>query len=697
MAEHYKLNLLDIALESFDVKIGFGDDPTITVRNIDIYYAYNSSANFIWYKSYNPNIIATGLSMLFAAQVVDLFEEEDDVYFNNFIFTIYFLVFVFIAKIKIFPKGTRKEQYDRFVKVFWSFYETIFENTNAICDPIIYQRVKEFIFNDVKIFFALYHIFEEIAGYFYIINDDYPEYLKRLLAGDLHHKVHEKYTKTYLEDHENLSKSTTFTAVESKIIDLILPADILIRYLFGDDEGKFISKHILSTLYIPSHLNTLMESFIHSWKNVKECIEYSIEFSPLKKNFFFGLQNYIKEKIRGFKDLKDGKNMASYDNLDNDIDGFLSYLADWDQIEIDSLPWDVHIQTITLDRLVNFYISFVGGFWVARVDSWYIRLHRPLLLRKLLTQYSLFGETSATTLFYAKYFTLYEKNVFYYQYIFNHVRSGKDSFILPNKALIISHESNFFIIQLLNESFRSILLQDINHSDIKLYIKNPEILDIFKNYFLQDISKYIKLGDKELLSILYTPFNNIGLEKSISDTIIEYSDERDIITIKDRMYCLDFRIYKIYSEQITISPIFHGYEAPLLLWLLATLKETLFWFVLYIQYIISCEESHQKNYCSDILIEIYCKCILQSAGVVSDFLQKSIKKIILDYKDILVLWTLLDDNQDYMYIWFNNRNIWIENKDIASLADSLSDEDIIWFLGYLKHISYYNKRFLIPN
>jgi len=59
MAEHYKLNLFDISLDSFDVRIGFGDDPTITVKNIDIYYAYNSSANFIGYKSYTPNIIAT--------------------------------------------------------------------------------------------------------------------------------------------------------------------------------------------------------------------------------------------------------------------------------------------------------------------------------------------------------------------------------------------------------------------------------------------------------------------------------------------------------------------------------------------------------------------------------------------------------------------------------------------------------------
>jgi len=48
------------------------------------------------------------------------------------------------------------------------------------------------------------------------------------------------------------------------------------------------------------------------------------------------------------------------------MDEFLSFLSEGDQIDIDSLPGNIHIQTITLDRLINFYISFVGGFWVAK-------------------------------------------------------------------------------------------------------------------------------------------------------------------------------------------------------------------------------------------------------------------------------------------------------------------------------------------
>jgi hypothetical protein len=73
-----------------------------------------------------------------------------------------------------------------------------------------------------------------------------------------------------------------------------------------------------------------------------------------------------------------------------------------------------------------------------------------------------------------------------------------------------------------------------------------------------------------------------------------------------------------------------------------------------------------------------------------------IHDILDSYKEILSLRVLLDDNQDYMYIWFNNRSTWIEHQDLTLISDALSDEDVIRFMGYLKHMTYYNKRFLIP-
>lgn len=117
---------------------------------------------------------------------------------------------------------------------------------------------------------------------------------------------------------------------------------------------------------------------------------------------------------------------------------------------------------------------------------------------------------------------------------------------------------------------------------------------------------------------------------------------------------------------------------------------------MYIQYIKSCEESHQKDYNSDGLIDLYCTIILHSNESSHHILHTHIKHLVDQYSEVLTLRTLLDDNQDYMYIGFNNWNSWLENHDLNTLNESITDEDTIRFMGYLKHISYYNKRFLIP-
>ncbi len=697
MAEHYKLNLFDINLDSFDVKIGFGDDPTITLKNIDIYYAYNSSANFIGYKNYSPNIIATGLSLLFASQSVELFENEDDILFNHFIYTIYFLVFIFIAKIKVFPHKDKKHQFDWFVEIFWSFYEIVFENTGKELKKSDLQRIKILLTEDIQILFALFHIFKDIANYFSVINDDHQELISWLLAGELQHKTHEKHTKHYLELHKDLCQTTSFSTLEKKIIDLIVPADILIRYLFSDGEGKIITKYILSTIYPKDHYTDLMESFIHNGSKTIELIEKSINFSTIKKDFFFWLQQYIKAKIQEFTTDQDEHSELLREDFEESIDEFLSYLSENDQLDTHTLPKNIQVQTITFDKLINFYISLIGGFWIARGDNGYIRLHKPQLLSKLLTLYPIFWSQHETVQYYAKFFRLYEKNVFYYQYIFNHVRSGKDSFILPSQASIITHDSNLFIIQLLNESYWSILLQDINRSEIKLYIKKAEILDTFRELFGENISNALKLSHNNLLNTLYAPYGKIGLWDQIIEHIQLTTTDTEITNLKDRMYCIDFWLIQKYNTMLIQSHIHHYYDNPILLALFAMIKETLFGFLLYMQYIISCEESHQKSYHSDILIDLYCTTILQSNDSSHHILRIHIKTLLTEYSDILTLWTLLDDNQDYMYIGFNNRNTWSENNDLTNIADSLTDEDLIRFMGYLKHITYYNKRFLIPN
>lgn len=75
---------------------------------------------------------------------------------------------------------------------------------------------------------------------------------------------------------------------------------------------------------------------------------------------------------------------------------------------------------------------------------------------------------------------------------------------------------------------------------------------------------------------------------------------------------------------------------------------------------------------------------------------KEIYHMLDRHVDILDIRILLDDNQDYMYIGFNNR-VSLPHSTININEDDISQEDTIRLLGYLKHITYYNRRMLMPH
>lgn len=694
MTEHYKLNLFDINLDSFDVNIGFGEDPTLTVKHMDIYYAYNSSAHFIGYKNYSPSIIATGIAMFYASQLSHLFEKAESSYFSHFIYTIYFLVFIMIAKIKIIPQSDKKEQLERFMNTFWSFYEVLFENTGSTLDQQKLDQLKTKLAEESTIFFSLLAINKRLNQYFQVTNGSQTELISWLLAGDLQHKTHEKAVKPYLEIHHELCQTTSFNALEKRIIDLIVPADVLIRYLFAEEESIIIAKHVLTRIFPPQEYESMLESFIHNEEQTSNLLEACINFSLIKNNFFFGLQDYIKAKIH---ELTNGRWTATTiwgtEQFEESLDEFLSHLAEDDQIDTSSLPKSIQVQTITFDKLINFYISLIGGFWIARGDNGALRVHKNQLLQNLLWLYPLFGERHHTIQYYAQFFRLYEKNVFYYQYAFNHIRAGKESFMLPSQGSIISHESNLFILQLLNESHWAILLQDINPCEIKLFIKKSEILTVFKDLFGDHISANLKWDHHQIIENIYGDYKALVNNKDILSLLQSHLNEQDTMHLKDRMYCLDFWLYKDYIHALITDDIHAEYDEALFIALCAQAKETLFGFLLYMQYILSCQESHQKSYESDVLIDLYCRKVLHSTDKTHDRIYKHLVTLLQRYEDILSLWTLLDDNQDYMYIGFNNRNHRCEQHK----HHTISDENLVWFMSYLKHITYYNKRFLIPN
>jgi len=62
--ENYKLNLFDIALDSFEAKIWFGNVPTLQMKDTPDYFSYIVAANINGRTFYSPANIGVAMSMI---------------------------------------------------------------------------------------------------------------------------------------------------------------------------------------------------------------------------------------------------------------------------------------------------------------------------------------------------------------------------------------------------------------------------------------------------------------------------------------------------------------------------------------------------------------------------------------------------------------------------------------------------------
>lgn len=691
--EHYKLNMFDITIDPFEVKIWFWEQPTINIKELDFYYGYNSTANFVWYRFYSPNNIATWLSMLLAVLSEPTIWSAYPTYFKHFIFTTYIFVFVIIARIKCIPSGDLQTRYDRCMRTFWSLYTLVFEKTKTKLNPDTLLEVQTEISKDVRLCFILFRIAEHINHYFVPSVWDEKAYYKRLFMDELHDKQRDGYIDYFLHHQQDTIYESSFSVNEKHIIELLIPADISIRYLFGDKEWSAITRYVLHDIYDHHYIGELSHQLIKSDVKTQELLDYITNPNLLKKKFFFGIQHYITNVLLNQQDIIQEIQEWISSSLMNDDDTI--------DTESNMPPETIKIESNILDRLINFYIWYVGWLQIARWDTWYIRLHKSHLIQEISDQIVKYRDSSPATLnYYTKIILLYSKNLFYYKYAHDHIRAGKDTFHLPIKWTINLQESNNFIMKMLYENAIINILQDINNDNIRLSIKQGESIDIFKEILWEKIAKFIKLKGSEFIHAVYYQYNTIILWKwtdTFSDIVSRHCTDDDIIRMKDRLYNLDFRLAKDTIDYINQSMTLHRiYDATVIFSLLSVLRETLFGLLLFIFYIKSLEEVHQKDYHSTILFYLYCRDILGIDDSLVASYTEWMDSLLHYYNNLFHLWINLDDNQWYLSIWSNN---WInrsQNNIDTIIHEELAREDSIRRMWYLKNITYYNKRYLIP-
>ena len=663
--------------------MGFWENPNSDKqKDLENYFAYAVAANLNGTLFFSPANLANGVSLLATLYFKQAMTSFPEYYFVQLIYTVFLLSFTFVSRVKVFPSEHDQENYNWFVEVFFDFYKITFEQLQTKISDSDFFAVKKAVLQETAFCFLLFHFYKKLNSLLAEKSSD-TDYLDWLLWKTKQTNL----IKAFKENYATTKYLPHSSPLEQSILNMVRPTDILIKYLFGDANPIIAVDTIVSRIFDKTELDPLVHSFLTSDQQLPQLFEYLLEYKKYKYWFFAGVQNYIIKLLRS-----EGK-----EDILEDIDEMLSAIDNGDDISNFDVPERIKRESKVTERLLNFYVTLLGGFTTARGDSFYLRLLKPEILDFFTKDSlnSLLGSEVQLNYFGGVLYQ-YAKNLYYYSYINENIRAGKNKFSMPLKGENSKVTTNFSVIKLYIEAMIASFFQDLNPKDTKLTIKNTQILDLFKTHFGEQISEMVKLTSDEFLQAFYAPIlSQVKDSKAFVSVLSSSLQENDLVNLKDALYKLDFWICFLFFKKLEALKLWKQYDDSLLLALFGSIRETFFWLALLFVYLEQDKRSlsHGKN---EILLMIYVRDILGIKIKKADQVFKVMIETIKEVMPILKLWISLDDNKSFFALITKNWDSFSAEKSEEQLLASFSGEDLVWFRGLLKNIAYYNKRFVIP-
>jgi hypothetical protein len=179
----------------------------------------------------------------------------------------------------------------------FSFYEFVFQQTGKKVDPAIVKALKKELLNQIELFFLLFAVYKNFNGIFVHPQVADKDVYSRLFYDELKGDAKTIYAE-FIANHKEYTGKKNFSAVETKIMQSILPADILLRYLFIDADMFLITDTVISKIFDRKTLDTFIKSFRKDDSQLEDFLLYITDYRNFKKNFFGGVQKYMITTFR---------------------------------------------------------------------------------------------------------------------------------------------------------------------------------------------------------------------------------------------------------------------------------------------------------------------------------------------------------------------------------------------------------------
>ena len=691
--ENYKLNLFDICLDIFEWKLWLWiHKDMMQSKMTDTYYSYIAAANFNWYKFYNIWNTANAMTLLCSLYLYESFDKSENDIFVNALYSFYLLTFLFAARIKVFPWKDEKSDFQRFIDLYFNFFETISSQLQNKLSKWHTEKLKTKMLMHIDIYFMMFY-YEKRINNLYIsstqINKSYyTEFYQRLFWAQP-----SIIQKSFLQNIENITTNPKIWEIEQNLLLEIAPTDIHLKHLFLETDTWEVITNIIWNIFDKKILDKKLTSLMKNEKELDFILDYVTDPNNFKKWFFKWIKQYISH-IRL-------ENKDSYEELDEMISEIGDDINKLDEIQI---PANIKKESKTMEQFLNFYISYLWWLSISRSDTFFFRLFKWKLIPELIQYFNVHFKTEQAIQFSWMSHLIYSKNQAYYQFVNKKIHSWKEKFFIP--AWPIKSEpikATAYLLKTGDEIALTTLLQDCNPRIWKLYVKNKALLDRFQAQYFQDISSMIKLSPNNFVHEYYEPiFSNFKLWENVLKILQNALTEQDIIRLKNSLYAFDVQLFREITSIIPRKKFQKLYNDTIILQNLALLRETLFWFLIYYKYLENVQEDNkEKNKLhTSLLKKVYILNILNRDYSLLWPWLKLIDTLLEQFWTIFSTFVEFDDNKEFFSILKENRieflnNSW-KNSELEK-ENSFSIEDLLRLRGVLKHITYYNRRYLIPN
>ncbi len=691
--ENYKLNLFDVSTDIFEWKLWLWvHKDMMQSKMTDAYYSYIAAANFNWYKFYNIWNTANGMTLLCSLYLYEAFDKSEENIFVDALYAFYLLSYLFAARIKVFPWVDEKSDFQRFIDLYFNFFEIVTSQLKHKVTKEQIHKIRTKMLVHIDVFFMMFY-YEKRVNKLYIdsdkLNKNYHNEFYQWLFGSQPSIIQ----KSFMQNKDKIIIDSKISEVEETLLFEIAPADIHLKYLFLDTDTWDIVSCLISNIFDKKILDNKLMALMKNEEELDFILDYVTNPDNFKKWFFKWVKQYVSHMRL--------QNQDSYEELDEMMSEIWDDVSKLDEMQI---PASIRKESKIMEQLLNFYVSYLWWLSISRADTFFFRFFKTGLVPELMQYFDVRFKTDQAIQYSWMAHLVYTKNQAYYQFVNKKIRSWKEKFFIPAGPIKSdSIKATAYLLKSEDENALTTLLQDCNPRIWKLYVKNKALLDRFQAQYSEMISPLIKLPTNEFIYQYYEPiFSNFKLWENVLKILENAFTDQDVVRLKNSLYAFDVQLFREVVSMIPRKKFQSLYNDTVMIQHLALLRETLFWFLIYYRYLQNIQEqdSEKTKFNLTLLKKVYILHILNWDNSLFAVWSKLIDTLLEQFGAAFSLFVEFDDNKEFFSILKEN---WIEflkklwKKTELEKENSFSIEDFLRLRWVLKHITYYNKRYLIPS